>query len=50
MHHRLRPLFALALCIPMLAALTGCEADADVITLTGDVHSFWTNDLVESRE
>lgn len=32
MHHRLRPLFALALCIPMLAALTGCEADADVTT------------------
>ena len=23
------------------------EADADVITITGDVHSFWTNDLVD---
>lgn len=23
------------------------EVDADVITLTGDVHSFWTNDLVD---
>ena len=33
--------------VRLFAALR--EADADVITLTGDVHSFWTNDLVDAE-